>query len=763
MPVPLPVRLRRPKNFFEFQNGITYLSDGLKGVQRWDSLQGAPESGGVVGPEGAPHLNGNGKGGISGDLYARVRFVDRLGYVSNVSDASNLYVTGSLVSFSDLTNTVPIVVVGASTGLKTGDIVFISGAKGNTAANGSWVIKVIDSGHFSLNFSAGNGIYTGGATVTAGVAELVYSDLPVPTDPKVVRRQILRTKAGDSNVYYIDIDTENLTALALASTNTDDELTVSLAVPMIGIDGEDNAIIKYGLPPDDKAVLVSHLGRMYAWASVIYQDGNAAAVNGSTRVDGIGTDWTFEMKNRVFYSKGSLDYYQILEVDEALQNLTLDKPYTGPTDPYLQYGIQPSAERLNVAFYSEAGLPEAWPPTNAFPIPFDPEAGEETAAMSFSSFMFFFYEYRTWRMTTQLDPARDGSVFRTHSRGCVNQRCWVIVDGTAFSMDRGGLYSMTVSGMDPVSTNIIDLFSGFSPYSINWNARRHFHCQHSPQEEIVRWFVALAGDDVPHHAIAYCYRTGAISIESYSRPVGSSCLGVLDGRPQTYLGLDAARVVASYTGTLDGPTIGTGTLRSKPSRAGHTWIEDDSAVFPAGRLIQQSLIGCPIVICEGRGRGQVRTITNIVDNRITVLRPWTERPNQNSVYQIGGIPWLWRSGWIRYPESDNEKPFNVEVIWQRTELPSTMSLRIFHDQATDPENWAQDRIARKNDSVGTKRGEPDIQILTDDKLGLVRQAIPQQRETTARGRRHISVELSGVTNGDVISVSQLTLEGVSAS
>lgn len=757
----MTIRTKIPKNFYEFSNGITYMSDGLRAPQRWDSLTTAPESSGVIGPTTVPKLSGGGKGDIIGDLYARVRFVDRLGFVSNVSDASPVFKAGSARSFQTINNTVPIVVDATGHGLKTGDILFISGAVGLTAANGSWFVTKIDADHYSLDDSAGNGEYRGGATIRGGISQVTYSNLPLPTDPKVTRRQIMRNKAGDANVFYIDIDTEDLTALSLSSTNTDIELTTSLAVPLFNGAGDDMAIARYSLPPDDKAVFISHLGRMYTWVSVLYRDGNASVTNGSRVVTGIGTDWTNNFVERVFYSKGSPQFYTIVEVNEALQTLTLDKNYTGPTDPYLQYGIQPSAERLGTTFYSDVGLPEAFPPLNAFPIQFDPEAGEETAAMPLSSFLFFFYEYRCWRMSTQFDPVKDGYVFRSHNRGCVNQRCWVIADGTAYVMDRGGIYSMGLNNMDPVSTAISDIFAGFSPYSINWLARDQFHAQHSPQEEIVRWFVALAGHDVPHHAIALAYRTGSVSIESYSRPVGASCLGVLDGRPQTYLGLDASQIAASYLGTLDGPTPGTGTVRGRPTAAGRTWIEDTLANFPGGRLLGESLIGAPLVIAEGRGRGQVRQIAAVSGARITVVRPWTERPDQSSVYQIGGIPWLWKSGWLRYPESDQEKPFNVEVIWRRTRLPATMFLRLFHDQATDPENWSQTRLAHKNDSVGIQRGQPDIQILTDDELGLVRQAIPQQRETRARGRRHVAVELSGVTNADPMRVSQIGLEGVS--
>jgi hypothetical protein len=49
--------------------------------------------------------------------------------------------------------------------LVTGQTVVITGVLGNTAANGTWVITVIDNTHFTLNNSKGNNAYAGGGTV----------------------------------------------------------------------------------------------------------------------------------------------------------------------------------------------------------------------------------------------------------------------------------------------------------------------------------------------------------------------------------------------------------------------------------------------------------------------------------------------------------------------------------------------------------------------------------------------------------------------
>jgi hypothetical protein len=60
------------------------------------------------------------------------------------------------------TNAGPIVITSNNHGLTTGDGVFIRNVGGNTAANGIFVVTVIDPNTFSLNGSTGNGAYTAG-------------------------------------------------------------------------------------------------------------------------------------------------------------------------------------------------------------------------------------------------------------------------------------------------------------------------------------------------------------------------------------------------------------------------------------------------------------------------------------------------------------------------------------------------------------------------------------------------------------------------
>ena len=70
------------------------------------------------------------------------------------------------VNISAATNASPIQITTATNAFVTGQTVVISGVTGNTAANGTFTITVINNTNFTLNDTVGNGAYGGGGTAT---------------------------------------------------------------------------------------------------------------------------------------------------------------------------------------------------------------------------------------------------------------------------------------------------------------------------------------------------------------------------------------------------------------------------------------------------------------------------------------------------------------------------------------------------------------------------------------------------------------------
>jgi hypothetical protein len=80
-------------------------------------------------------------------------------------------------SIAGLSNASPIVVTTTNPhGLSSGAYVTIFGAGGNTAANGSWQITVIDATHFALNASAGNGVWASSGSLWLAQAATIGAD-----------------------------------------------------------------------------------------------------------------------------------------------------------------------------------------------------------------------------------------------------------------------------------------------------------------------------------------------------------------------------------------------------------------------------------------------------------------------------------------------------------------------------------------------------------------------------------------------------------
>lgn len=65
---------------------------------------------------------------------------------------------------TDASNNNPIVITSANHGRVDGDRVSVSGVTGNTAANGTWSINVLDGDTFELTNSTGSGNYVSGGT-----------------------------------------------------------------------------------------------------------------------------------------------------------------------------------------------------------------------------------------------------------------------------------------------------------------------------------------------------------------------------------------------------------------------------------------------------------------------------------------------------------------------------------------------------------------------------------------------------------------------
>lgn len=114
---------------------------------------------------------------VDGTLVSALAIVDGAGApvdptnapTYRVYDGGDVLATGVLSKLdtgivANASDTTPIGVTATGHGLETGNKVAINGVAGNTAANGSFVVTMVDADHFTLNGSAGNGTATAPGT-----------------------------------------------------------------------------------------------------------------------------------------------------------------------------------------------------------------------------------------------------------------------------------------------------------------------------------------------------------------------------------------------------------------------------------------------------------------------------------------------------------------------------------------------------------------------------------------------------------------------
>lgn len=570
---------------------------------------------------------------------------------------------------------------------------------------------------------------------------ITYSGLQLPTNDgthtPIVRRQLLRNTNGQTTTFYVDIDTTDLSSTSLSSTNTDSQLTANTAIPSANL-------FTFGTPPSWKAAIANHLGRMFAAAEVVVDQGVAVTTNGSTAVLIVGYPGSVApFGGRMLYVTGASQGYTLAtSTDPSV--ITLTTPYADPTVPYASYAIRPAPTERRLIYYSQANLPEAWPPSNA--ISLQEDGDEITGLMPFGSFLYILESHHIYRLTYQTDPGVDGGVFLALNRGCLNQRCWVLVEGTAYLLDDQGIHAYGgARDSEPISSAIQDLFRfSDSDLRVNWAASKWFHAVHFPPQETIRWFVALAGTYLPYHAICYNYRQKRWWIEQWAVPIGASALGRLGKStrtPQVYLGTSATRIVAMWQGTLDGPDPTQGTVRGTVTSSGLDSFTDSTATFAS-----QHLLGNPVSIVDGRGKGQQQIIQSVTGNMIRVKNPWSIRPDTTSVYQLGGIQWQVQFGWWRtlLYEQLNERYF--AMVFQPLTHATLATMRMFVDFSTTPFLWSADRSLFDGNGVRTTANSADVVLDLTKPTGYVQLRFPGHREFFADGVRYLSFQLSGVTN-----------------
>lgn len=595
-----------------------------------------------------------------------------------------------------------------------------------------------------------------------GASELRYEDVPVPDDTRVVRRQILRSLLGDADVFYIDIDTTDITSTIFTSTKTDDDLinTLNASVVLLDADGVDHNLARHGEPPNWKAVVQSYQNRVLYGVDYVERDGAVTTDTGSD-ITGRATDWPDVFDGRTYYGEQNARGYEISSINRDDQTAASDDADEETGETTNAYAIRMQVPDNQRIYHSWLLLSDAYPESvhagEPFQINRDDRAGEMTAMFCFDGRLFVGFEHQLYRYQFDSNPAQypdgDGTMTVAVPRGAVNHRCVIHADDVTYIMDKQGVYRFTGDAVTVISQAVKPLFTNTAGDRIWWENRTWFHGCYFPDARTLRWFVSLDGSTYPKHAICFNIDSELWWTERFDQPITASVLGATsDGRQRVFLG-STGRKIYTLDGLYEGIDAPAYTMRGTATSAGLTTLTDTTATFSSDD------VGLVVRIVSGTGVGQARRIEAVTSTMLRVDRPWVIRPSTDSVYQIAGIPWVVRTGTFASREQESETR-GAAITWEPVLTPSLLNLtcytgmtlsEIVAAMTTAASNtWGFDATA----NMAARR----VDLARTSGYALQRFDRPNQ---IPDGRHYYALQADGVTNGESVRLYGIAVAGVS--
>lgn len=623
-----------------------------------------------------------------------------------------------------------------------------------------------DAGYIVGSLSASDSV-----TATANQA-FTYSltvDTATYKNERPTHIEVWRTTVDENNVFYFIQRVAFANGAITFATDTNSDATLlnnakaDVNKRLVLVNAQAETVARaHDEPPKWAGKVAKFQDRYIYGTNPQYAEGTLTVSQGGTAVSGSGTSWPegglFDFAGRFLFMD---DENAPLEISGSTTptTLTLSSAATAAHsgDSY-SIGINPKWNRS--LFLSEVDQPESVDDLSLVTVQENTqEIGDMTNFIPFGGALYVFFEGHVYSFTFIRQPRVDADARLIAHRGCINKQCALFHEEFCYVMDDRGPYRMNVSGtIDPIGEAISDLFRGST---LDWANRKWWFVSLDPRYRLIRFHVSYAADSStrPKRAIVYSIDSGAWWDEEYPVELGGAAYIRISGRKEVVFGGQYDTVWKMNAGTTDHVSA---EIRGTATSATSTTLTDSAASFSTSGI---GLIGAPVAIVSGTGKGQIRTVTANTGTQLTVAA-WDTTPDATSAYLVGAIKYSFKSGVFRWaniddsrgdPEMENTR--RVEMLFPPTAANDKLDIRYYQNRGSTPENAAITIDSDQGEGIATTADDPDHIVDLTHTDGQVQFEVSGQCVGRSEGNRRVEVEIRGFQGDNEISVDQLILDG----
>ena len=746
---------------------------------RWDGITTNVEQIGITAPTAAPTI-----------ARAAISAAGKGGAISAIGDSSGLYeVTSSGHNLVD------------GDVVRIGNVVATSGAMANELNNQQFEVTGKTTNTFKLANTVFDGAYdtsppagtwskegfgaiageyifayryiddtstkvpsslTAITTTTANTGDqFTWSNLTAATEARAQHKiELYRSTSGVTNVLYrVETIAHGGTPAvdqvddATLNNSADADVLLILTNPPT-----DNSLVarRFEPPPNDRPIVVQFQDRYFYLGTVKYNRGTVSTSGSSTTLTGSGTDWVATMVGRYIDIVGQTAPREITAFVSATQ-LTLDTAInTSGSKGYVMY---PEPSKRRTVDFSEPDEPESVPVVNRFSV--QEVSGDDDdiiGAMPQGPYLYLLGSRHKYAFSFMRKPLKDGTVRYTEDRGVFNHYCWDMYENTAYMMDDTGPYTFSGGSSSPIGTAIKDLWrKDGTGDTIDFTKTDKFHVKVDRAKGRAYFFVAFTGDsgNYPTRALVFNIRRKSWDIYHYPQQVGSAATVQQTGETRFLLGAESSNVHMADKGNTD---IVTAEAEGTATGGSTTTLVDSGASFTT------AMIGAPVYIYEGTGKGQIRTITARTGTQLTVAT-WTA-PDTTSKYIIGAIEWNWKSTSFGLPQDGTRHERRVSIKFTPTTGDQRMDLRLYFNGSSTAQDFETSQVL--GDAVEIQEtNKSDVVFFMQTARSSLENASGHESfrwdgtySSLSHGDHKVALELRGYAGDDVPKVQQIDVVGV---